>query len=540
MSPWGRAETALQLLRIDPRGLGGIVVTARAGPVREALLALLPSVSRLHPAMPQEVLTGGIDVAASLAGGTLVQTRGLLSQTRPMLLPMAERTAPLMAGTLARALDAGSCPVIIALDEHSTGEDPPPETLTDRLALHVSLDGLSLRDLPAAGAFETTPAPLPALATSDHLADLTRVAVALGITSLRAPLYALHAARAYAALCGRAVVADADITLAVELVLAPRATRIPEEAPPEDQHPPQQDPSDRETDPSSGQFLPDEILLEAIKTALPPDLLNNGGAAARTATGSGSGAKRTGNRRGRPLPAREGGPRGGQRRVDIPATLRAAVPWQKLRRQKGATAPQIYPNDLRYKRYEDHSDRVLIFAVDASGSAALARLAEAKGAVELLLAEAYARRDHVSLIAFRGDGAETLLPPTRSLVQTKRRLAELPGGGGTPLASGLLAGLETALTARRKGMDPVIIVLTDGRSNVTLSGTANREDAAEDANRIARQIAAEGVETIVIDSSRRPEPQLRSLANAMRGRYASLPRADAAAVSRTVNAQLRT
>ena len=98
---------------------------------------------------------------------------------------------------------------------------------------------------------------------------------------------------------------------------------------------------------------------------------------------------------------------------------------------------------------------MLIFTVDASGSAALARLAEAKGAVELMLAQAYARRDHVALIAFRGTGAELLLPPTRSLVQTKRRLAGLPGGGGTPLAAGLqVAHGPGACRRARRGMTP--------------------------------------------------------------------------------------
>jgi len=107
----------------------------------------------------------------------------------------------------------------------------------------------------------------------------------------------------------------------------------------------------------------------------------------------------------------------------------------------------VRPADIHLSRYETRRDRLLIFTVDASGSAALARLAEAKGAVELLLAQAYARRDQVALVAFRGDGAETLLPPTRSLVQAKRRLAGLPGGGGTPLAAGLLAAGEMAAHA---------------------------------------------------------------------------------------------
>jgi magnesium chelatase subunit D len=93
------------------------------------------------------------------------------------------------------------------------------------------------------------------------------------------------------------------------------------------------------------------------------------------------------------------------------------------------------PDDFRVTRYKQRSETTTIFVVDASGSAALHRLAEAKGAVELLLADCYVRRDRVAMIAFRGPGAELLLPPTRSLVRAKRSLAGLPGGGGTPLAS---------------------------------------------------------------------------------------------------------
>ncbi|WP_397544794.1 VWA domain-containing protein, partial [Roseovarius salis] len=123
----------------------------------------------------------------------------------------------------------------------------------------------------------------------------------------------------------------------------------------------------------------------------------------------------------------------GRARIDVVATLRAAVPWQRLRRARRDTGQRviIHPGDIRLRRYEDRSDRLLIFTVDASGSAAMARLAEAKGAVEMLLVQAYARRDHVAVVAFRGKGAEILLPPTRSLVQAKRRLAGMPGGGGT-------------------------------------------------------------------------------------------------------------
>jgi magnesium chelatase subunit D len=190
------------------------------------------------------------------------------------------------------------------------------------------------------------------------------------------------------------------------------------------------------------------------------------------------------------------------------------------------------------KRFEDKSDRVLIFAVDASGSAALARLAEAKGAVELLLAQAYARRDHVALIAFRGTKAEVLLPPTRSLVQTKRRLAALPGGGGTPLAAGLRAAMELADHARRRGLTPTVAILTDGRANIALDGQANRAQAAQDAQMMARLLALQGTEALVIDTGNRPEPALRALSDTLRAVYLPMPRADAKRLSTAVSAAL--
>ncbi len=181
---------------------------------------------------------------------------------------------------------------------------------------------------------------------------------------------------------------------------------------------------------------------------------------------------------------------------------------------------------------------MLIFAVDASGSAALARLAETKGAVELLLARAYATRDFVSLIAFRGTGAELLLPATRSLVQTKRRLAALPGGGGTPLAAGLSLALDQANRQARRGLTPIIVILTDGRANVALDGTGNRGQAATDAQTVARAVRGAGHASIVIDTGQRPEQSLSRLATVMDGTYLPLPRASAEHLSAAVAATL--
>ncbi|NNE51689.1 MAG: magnesium chelatase subunit D [Sulfitobacter sp.] len=545
MTPWARATTALRLTFADPAGCGGLALRSRPGPAREALLALIPGdVSRLHPALPLEALEGGIDVSASLSGTTLVRHRGLLqARNRTLLLTMAERCPPLIASRLCAALDQGQGHRLIALDEGVERDEHLPPALQDRLAFHVSLEGLGQRDIAPTDPIAKRPVSTKFLQAvecpEEALEELVQLAVTLGINSLRAPSLALRAARAHVALNRRNRLTSEDILVAAELVLAPRATRIPQETPEEPEAPAKTPPeatAERELT-----ALPQEILLEAIRTALPADLLAKSGSnKGKNGFGSGAGAKRTGSRRGRPLPARDATPRGKAPRVDLMATLRAAVPWQTLRRAQGSNRPGpiIRPSDLRYRRYEELSDRLLVFVVDASGSAALARLAEAKGAVEILLSEAYARRDHVALIAFRGKGADLLLPPTRSLVQTKRRLAELPGGGGTPLAAGLQMGCETACGAFRKGLSPVLILLTDGRANIALDGKPDRKQAAEDAQRVAAEVAAQGVDSIVIDTGRRPEPALRQLALSLRGQYASLPRADARGLSDTVSAAL--
>jgi len=556
---WQRANLALACFALDPAALGGIWLRARVGPVRDRFLKGFDlamrgkTVSRLHPDIGDDALFGGIDLAATLGGGTVTRTKGLLDRPGVLILPMAERAKPRLAARLARALDDRKGLSLLALDEGAGPEERIPESLADRLAIHLDLGDVPLSDAPElqldTDALVEARRVLPHVTVPDTtISDLAQVAFRLGITSLRAPLQALALARASAALSGETEVDEADLLTAVELVLAPRATQMPEapaeQEPPE---PPQEDDSpedgseDSETEDDTP-HVPAEMMLEAARAMLPPDLLARmeaGRAARNAASASGTGAAKKGNRRGRPLPSRAGR-LGSDTRVDLVATLRAAAPWQPLRRQTTGQNDRLHirMSDVRVRQYEERSDRAIIFVVDASGSAALARLAEAKGAIELLLGEAYARRDHVALVAFRGDGADVLLPPTRSLVQTKRRLEQLPGGGGTPLASGLKAALELAGLAQGKGMTPSIALLTDGRANVDLSGVANRAQAAEDSRLMARAIRAKGLSGLVIDTGLRPTRGLDELARDMGVPYLPLPRADARSVSSAVDAAL--
>ncbi|NNE87965.1 MAG: magnesium chelatase subunit D [Silicimonas sp.] len=539
--PLDQAKLALTLLAIDPVGLGGIVIRGRAGPARDALVADLSALPRPHariaPTVTDAQLNGGLDVARTLSNRKLVHAEGALGNAATLLLPMAERLTPERAARLASALDEGR--TAIALDE-GIDDEVLARVLEDRLAFRIETDMIPARmnvktasDPDVIRKAQSRLTKLPTCASD--IEALATLAAQFGIHSLRALHLAFRCARAHAALMTHETVDEADILVAGMLVLAHRATQMPSV---EDEHPdnqPQDTPDDAESKPQNP-TLDDDILLEAVKAALPPDLLARlSSGRIRRATGSGSGAKKRGNRRGRPLPARQG-KLDGTTRLDIVATLRAAAPWQTIRAKSSSEkGVHIRPNDFHIKRFEETSDRLLVFAVDASGSAAFARLAEAKGAVELLLAEAYARRDHVALVAFRGEAAEVLLPPTRSLVQTKRRLAALPGGGGTPLAAGLQAALEVARTAARKGLTPTIALLTDGRANIALDGQPNRKDAREDAKRLAQMIAAEGVETLVIDTGTRPEPDLKTLSQTALGHYIPLPRADAKRLATAVS-----
>lgn len=511
-----------------------------------AALAALPLPHRrLHPTVTDDTLFGGLDLAATLATGQPVMQPGLLAQPATLVLTMAERCPAGLAARLATALD-GPAHCLIALDEGAEADETLAPALADRLSLFLDLTDIPLgdsRDIPLdPQRLAAARAILPSLTlTPDHLAALTRAAAELGIPSLRAPLLAAATARAHAAWHGRAEVTDEDLAAAAALTYAHRAAPQPEQTEAQDPEPP---PPPPDPNPDQGeaqsedqsQSLPDELLVQAALAALPRDLLEAlaAGRATRAAkTAGGTGAEQGGNRRGRPLPSRPGRLQPGAR-IDLTATLRAAAPWQPLRRKAQPdreAALLIRAADIRLKRFRETSDRVLIFAVDASGSAAFARLAEAKGAIELLLARAYARRDHVSLLAFRGQAAELLLPPTRSLVQTKRRLAGVPGGGGTPLASALQLALATAAQARQRGMTPTIALLTDGRGNIALDGTPDRTKAEDEATLLARQIRLSATPALVIDVANRPQPALRTLAQIMDAPYLALPRADARRLS---------
>ncbi|MEQ5871654.1 magnesium chelatase subunit D [Sagittula sp. NFXS13] len=556
-SDWDRALRALSALMVDPAGLGGMVVRARPGPVRQRFEGALPGLPlplrRIHPGLDDAQLFGGLNVAASLAAGHMIRDPGLAETPCALLLPMAERTPAALAARLSQLLDTGGGHCIVLLDEGAEPEETAPASMSDRLAFLADLSVVRSADaairLPAPADIDSARRHLDRVQTpSDDLTQLVLLAARFGIDGARAPMFALRCARALAALDGEDNTTQDHLREAVQLIYAPRATQTPEEDEAPDPDPDQDAPPDpANTDADSvasdtGQ-IPDDLLVQAVAACLPADLLmrleRSSRARGSPAAGSGAGFKRQANRRGRPLPSRPGRI-DGRARIDVIATLRAAAPWQTLRRKARESHPQliILPADIRLRRFEDRSDRLLIFAVDASGSAALSRMAEAKGAIEMLLAQAYAKRDQVALVAFRGTGAEVLLPPTRSLVQAKRRLTALPGGGGTPLASGLRAAFDMALHGQRVGLSPSIAFLTDGRGNIDLAGTPGRAQAREDAQTMARLLSGLRLPSVVIDIAPRPGPESAALAGWLNAQYLPLPRADASRISAAADAAL--
>ena len=546
MTPAARLELLLSLLAMDPAGLGGLWLRGRAGPLRDKVAARLAELPvpqrRLTPAIDDVALFGGLDAVATLAMGRPVMRRGVLGDPALLILPMAESAPAGLVARLAQALDAGDH-AVIALDEAAEDGEGLAPALADRLGLFFCLDGLRAHELDSvavnAGAIAAGAARLAAVRLrGGDVGAVVQAAAQLGVGSDRAVMAAVRVARRHAAWVGRTEVSDEDLSIAVELAfghLAAPETAQPDATPPPPQ--PETDSQENDNQTLSEQDLSD-MLIDAARAVLPPEVLRAlaAGPAARGAKGAtGTGAAKAGNRRGRPLPARPGR-MDGRARLDLVATLRAAAPWQPLRHAQAASPRALWvePGDLRVKRFKEQSDRVLIFAVDASGSSAVARLAEAKGAVELLLAQAYSRRDHVALVVFRGKAAEVLLPPTRSLVRTKASLRGVPGGGGTPLASGLEAALRCALAARARGMTPTIALLTDGRGNIALDGSAGRELAQSDAEAMARAVRAAGLEAVVLDVSNRPHPALAELSRMMAARYIPLPRADSRRIAATL------
>lgn len=333
-------------------------------------------------------------------------------------------------------------------------------------------------------------------------------------------------------------VVDLPLGATEDRIVGARATRLPlppEDAPaPPEPPPPSSGPEDAAEPPGAEEERElAERVVAAAAAAIPPDLLALLAAGAAGGRGGGrQGEAATEGPRGRRIGTRRGDPRRGAR-LDLLATIRAAVPWQRLRGgMPGDGQLAVRPDDFRIQRRWRPAATTTILVVDASGSTALHRLNEAKGAAEQLLAASYVRRDAVAMIIFRGTAADLVLPPTRALARAKRALVGLPGGGGTPLAAALDCIGEVQRQVRRGGGRAVVLILSDGRANVTRAGTGGRPVAHAEALGAAQRLRTERVEGAWLDIGPRPSPVAREVAEAMGVRYLPLPIADAAAITR--------
>jgi len=586
---WFDANLVAILLAINPRGLKGVTVKSQFGPVRDSWLKYLKDLTascdsqilKAPANISADQLKGALDIEASLQRASLVMSKGLLERVEGnlLLLPMVERMDLQAIALISQALDekntvdAATHFGVVAFDESDNADEAISARLLDRLAFELYLDQLSIADIneslevDAEDIAKARKSLQSVKCSNEYLEVMTKAGFNLGVSSFRANQFALEVAKTLAALRGLAEVGQDEVIDAARLVYTPsKRMHINSEMDQADQdseenqddqdqdvenqaedsqndsessdHPDQEQPSSEDLE---------DIIVEAVKASIPPQLFHQpkknlpAGKSAGHISGK-SGAIQKNFLSGRPLTSRKGRPQDG-RRLDILKSIRAAIPWQRLRgialdgdQQKTVrTRIDFRTEDLHIKQYLRRRGTVTIFLVDASGSSATQRLAEAKGALEELLAQCYIRRDEVAMVSMRGAKAEIVLPPTRSLVRAKRNLATLPGGGGTPLAAGFRAVNEMAISLERKGLTPVIVVMSDGKANVNLKGVGGRESAHNDALMAAKELRIKNHRLLFVDTSPKPETLAQELSSAMAAQYFPLPFANSASSGKKIS-----
>ena len=543
-------ETALNLCSSAPQAFGGIVFKNAS----EAHMSHLRSLFRseeipatiLQPFYTLKDLTGGIDAISTMSAGKLVTQSGLLEKPGWFIQVMGEKLPLENQAVMCKQIDEKKIGPVLIFDDSRQDDPNVLHKISDRLAFQVDLINVRHCDFKPSKPSTFDRNIRQAAITDNQRKALVLSAIKLGIYSIRPVIMAQKAAQFLSSVSGRDFVSTSDLELASIMVLAHRAIIMQSDEPDQFDNTDEIKTSDKDdgdelTHDDQTQLMQD-MIIEAVKAKLPNDLINQlkiQNKRVANSSKTGFGYKIKAKVRGRPKPSTNGRPNG-QERIEILSTLRNAAPWQKMRKmqQPDRKGLIILPGDLQIQQFHNRSERVIIFVVDASGSAAVARLAEAKGAVELMLANAYSKRDFVALIGFRGQFAQILLEPTRSLVQAKKNLSSFAAGGGTPLASGLEKALKLAERSRQSGKTPVMAVLTDGKANIDLAGNPGRDTAMDDAQKIVKIGFESKISAVFIDVGRKSNPNLSDLARLMNAQYINLPRANATDLSQSLKMSL--
>jgi magnesium chelatase subunit D len=459
--------------------------------------------------------------------------------------------------------------------------------LLDRFALSVEVKGIPYREARAEIvkrriAFENNPASfiasknnaqendrrkiveasklLPKVNLSEEMLGLiTQICVDFAVDGHRADITMYKTACTIAAFKGRTEVVEDDIREAAELVLPHRRRRQPfeepkmeqqqleetiqrwnqnkepQQSPPKDNPPPEnpEDQPEENEEPAREQVFKADSPYQVKSLNTPVlDEIQRGNRGRRSKSKSNS-------KSGRYVDSAI--PKGKVEDIAFDATLRAAAPFQNRRRKEsgGGNGLLLEKSDLREKVRERKVGNLIMFVVDASGSmAAEERMIATKGAILSLLLDAYQRRDRVGMIVFRKNKAELVLPPTNSVELAQKCLVTLPTGGRTPMAHGLNLGLETVkdYTRREKEAIPLMVLVSDGRTNVPLNGG----DPVEEAKTVARTINSTGIKSIAIDTERNfiTFGLVKQICSEMGGKYFQLEALRAAPIASIVRNNL--